>query len=106
MAMTHAFWRSKPVAQARISPAWREQCWAIVMLAVAAVGLNWATTGDHLIRTIGELYWPVAGLDLALLASAGLATIAARMLKQREQMKASSIASAHASGSMQVTNHV
>lgn len=106
IAMTHAFWRSKPVAQARISPAWREQCWAIAMLAIAAVALNWATTGDHLIRTIGELYWPVAGLDLALLASAGLAAIAARMLKQREQIKAPSIASAHASRSMQGTNHV
>ncbi len=106
MATTHAFWRSKPVAQARISPAWREQCWVIAMLAVAAVVLNWATTGDHLLRTIGELYWPVAGLDLALLASAGLAVIVARMLKQREHMRVSSIASEHASGNMQVTNHV
>jgi uncharacterized iron-regulated membrane protein len=100
IATAHAFWRSKPVAQAQISPAWREQCWAIAVLAVAAVLLNWATTGDHLIRTIGAFYWPVAGLDLALLASAGLAVTAANMLKQREHARAKSITPEHVRGNM------
>lgn len=84
IAMAHAFWRTAPVLQARIAPAWREQCWAVAVLAVAAVLLNWATTGDHLLRTIGSGYWPVAGLDLSLLASAALAIVAARRLRRRE----------------------
>ena len=55
------------------------------MLAVAAVALNWATTGDHLGRTLAAGYWPVAGLDLALLASAAIAALAARRLRLRER---------------------
>ena len=85
LTFVHAAWRSAPVRQARIAPAWREQCWAIVVLAVAAVLLNWATTGDHLVKTIGQGYWPVAGLDLSLLAAAALAALAARRLQRRER---------------------
>ena len=86
LAMGHAFWRSGPVAQARMSPAWREQCWTIAVLAVAAVLLNGMTTGHHLLRTLFiQPYWPVAGVDLSLLVSAGLAVVAARKLAQREQ---------------------
>ncbi len=83
LAFLHGLWRTAPVAQARIAPAWREQCWAIAVLAVAAVLLNWLTTGDHLLRTIGAGYWPVAGLDLAILSSAVIALLAARRLKRR-----------------------
>ena len=54
------------------------------MLAVAAVLLNWITTGDHLVKTIGTGYWPVAGLDLALLTSSALAVVAARKLRARD----------------------
>lgn len=86
LAMLHAFVRSGPVAQARMNPAWREQCWVIAGLSVAAVLLNWATTGDHLVKTIfTDTYWAVAGVDLSLLAGAGVAACAARMLAQREQ---------------------
>ena len=84
VALGHAFWRTAPVLQARIAPAWREQCWAIAGLAVAAVLSNWMTTGDHLLKTLAQPYWPVAGVDLALLVSAALAVIAARRLKARE----------------------
>ena len=52
-------------------------------MAVLAVGLNWATTGDHLAKTIANGYWPVAGVDLFLLISAVLAVVAARRLKLR-----------------------
>ena len=83
LALLHAFWRSAPVAQARANPAWREQCWAIAVLALAAVLLNWITTGDHLLRTLTAGYWPVAGVDLALLATAAIAAVAARRLGQR-----------------------
>ncbi|MFO6419026.1 PepSY-associated TM helix domain-containing protein [Hylemonella sp. W303a] len=84
LAMLHAFVRSAPVALGKINPAWRGQCWAVAALAVAAVLLNWITTGDHLLRTLATGYWPVAGVDLSLLVTAGLALLAARKLRQRE----------------------
>lgn len=84
LAMLHAFWRTAPVRAAKSAPAWREQCWTVAGLAIAAVLLNWVTTGDHLIKTLGQPYWPVAGLDLALLVSAGIAAMAALKLKRRE----------------------
>lgn len=84
IALAHAAWRSAPVQQARMSPAWREQCWAIVVLAVSAVLLNWITTGDHLIATLSAGYWPVAGVDLTILVGGAIALVAARRLKQRE----------------------
>ncbi len=82
-AMAHAFWRSAPVASGQPNPAWREQCWAVAAMAVLAVGLNWITTGDHLLKTVGEAYWPVAGVDLSLLVCAALAAVAARKLALR-----------------------
>jgi uncharacterized iron-regulated membrane protein len=86
VALGHGIWRTGPVRQARIAPAWREQCWAIAGLAVLAVLSNWATTGDHLLKTLGEGFWPVAGLDLSLLAAAGLAGMAALKLGRRERL--------------------
>jgi uncharacterized iron-regulated membrane protein len=86
LALAHALVRSAPVAQARMNPAWREQCWAIAALAVVAVALNALTTGDHLVKTVfSETYWAVAGVDLSLLASAAVAGWAARQLARREQ---------------------
>ena len=80
LAFAHAAWRSAPVAAAQPSPAWREQCVAIAMLAWAAVVLNAATTGDHLLATIARGDWPVAGLDLSLLiVGACAAGVAARL---------------------------
>lgn len=84
LAGLHGLWRTAPVAQARMAPAWREQCWAIATLAVAAVLLNWVSTGDHLLRTLAAGYWPVAGTDLALLACGGIAALAALRLRRRE----------------------
>jgi uncharacterized iron-regulated membrane protein len=85
LSFVHAAVRSAPVQLGRIAPAWREQCWAIAALAGAAVALNWAVTGDHLLETIGSGYWPVAGLDLALFASAVVAAFAALSLHRRER---------------------
>ena len=86
VAMLHALLRSAPVAQARMNPAWREQCWVIAALAVLAVTLNWITTGDHLAKTMfADPYWAVAGVDLSLLATAGVAAWAARRLARRER---------------------
>ncbi|KRA53941.1 peptidase [Pseudoxanthomonas sp. Root65] len=83
LAMLHAAWRSAPVARGLANPAWREQCAMIGLLALAAVLLNWITTGDHLLRTIGAGYWPVAGVDLTLLAGGVVAALTARRLKRR-----------------------
>lgn len=66
--------------------AWREQCWAISSIAVLAVGLNWITTDDHLGKTIlTDTFWPVAGVDLCLLAAAITALWAASKLIIRER---------------------
>jgi uncharacterized iron-regulated membrane protein len=88
LAALHAFWRSAPVAQGALSPAWREQCLGLAVLALLAVLLNWTSTGDHLGKTLFA-YWPVAGVDLALIAAAGLALWAACRLTRRERAKAS-----------------
>jgi len=84
LALLHAAWRSAPVARGLANPAWREQCAMIVVLACGAVLSNWITTGDHLLHTIRTGYWPVAGVDLALLAGGVIAGLAARTLKRRE----------------------
>lgn len=86
LALVHAIWRSAPVARGEFNPAWREQSWIVAILALAAAILNWITTGDHLFKTIfTDTYWPVAGVDLSLLAAALLAVIAARKLSKREK---------------------
>lgn len=66
----------------RNSRALREQCAAIAALAVAAVALNAATTGDHLLKTIANGHWPVAGMDLLLLTGAAVAAVTAARLPQ------------------------
>ncbi|AKC88113.1 peptidase [Pseudoxanthomonas suwonensis] len=93
LALLHAAWRSAPVAQGLPNPAWREQCWAIAVLAPAAVLANWISTGDHLLRTLAAGYWPVAGVDLALLAVAAIAAGAARRLGRRAGQQAAATAS-------------
>lgn len=62
--------------------AWREQCWVIAALALLAPVLNGVTTGDHLLKTVMEGYWPVAGMDLMLLVGAGIALAVARKLRR------------------------
>ncbi|MCP5198117.1 MAG: PepSY domain-containing protein [Gammaproteobacteria bacterium] len=85
LALLHAFWRSAPVAQSHMNPAWREQCWAIATLAITAVLLNRITTGAHLIKTLfTDPDWAVAGVDLSLLAAGAVAILAARTLARRE----------------------
>ncbi len=92
LALAHGLWRTAPVAQARIAPAWAEQCLAVAVLAVAAVLLNWVTTGDHLGRTLAAGYWPVAGVDLFLLGAAAMAFLAARALRRRSGVPSASAA--------------
>jgi uncharacterized iron-regulated membrane protein len=86
LAFGHAAWRSAPVSFAQPSPAWGEQCIAVAVLAWAAVALNAATTGDHLLRTLALGYWPVAGLDLALLLVGACAAGTAVKLRGRRHV--------------------
>ncbi|WP_089417811.1 PepSY-associated TM helix domain-containing protein [Vitreoscilla filiformis] len=88
LALLHALWRSGPVARGGMNPAWREQCRAVAGLCVAAVMLNAVTTGDHLLQTVFiETYWPVAGVDVSLLLTAGIAMGAARKLTRHEHQR-------------------
>lgn len=74
LTFAHAAVRSAPVARARHNPAWREQSFVIAVLALLAVAANWISTGDHLLQTLFVApYWPVAGVDLSLLATAAVA---------------------------------
>jgi len=80
LALAHAArWRALPQSL-RAHPAWVPQCWAIAALAVSAVLLNGISTGDHLLKTLSQPYWPVAGVDLALLVCAAIAAAVARRL--------------------------
>jgi len=82
--LVHALARAwQPHAGEDLGTAWREQAWASAFLALLAVVLNGALTGDHLLRTIGQANMAVAGTDLVLLASAALAVMAARRLRAR-----------------------
>jgi uncharacterized iron-regulated membrane protein len=86
LAMVHAFLRGIGAAPGRVNPAWREQCAMLSALSVAAVLLNAVTTGDHLLKTLFmDRYWPVAGVDVSLLATAGVAGWTARKLARRAQ---------------------
>lgn len=70
----HAAWRA--------GAAWREQAWAVAVLAVLAVALNWATTGHHLVHTLAAGLHAVAGMDLLLLALGALSAFVAHRLRR------------------------
>ncbi|WP_428679864.1 PepSY-associated TM helix domain-containing protein [Reyranella sp.] len=71
-------------AALRSRRAWSEQFGAIAALALAAVILNWITTGDHLGRSLGQAHlWPVAGMDILLIGSAATTAWAAFALGRR-----------------------
>jgi hypothetical protein len=61
------------------------QCRTLAGLALAAVALNWITTGDHLARSLTHRHlWAVAGMDLLLLTGAALAALGLRRRRARE----------------------
>jgi hypothetical protein len=68
---------------ARGRRAWADQCWLAAGAAVVAVALNWITTGDHLLRTLTDGKWAVAGMDLVLLAGGFAAAVTAWRLTRR-----------------------
>lgn len=90
--LVHGAIRSRAVATGGTSSAWAEQSWLVAALGVAAVMANWITTGDHLGRTIAQGYWPVAGVDLVLLAGSATAAWAGYRLTSRGTLRRPSAA--------------
>ena len=80
--LLHAALRSGPAMHMGFSLAWREQAWLAAALAAGAAVANWVTTGDNLLKTVSQGYWPVAGVDIILLVTAGAAGYAAVRLRQ------------------------
>ena len=67
---------------------WMWQSAMIGVLAFAAPLLNWITTGDHLLRTLSHRYlWPVAGMDMLLLAGAALGVLASVRLSRHARTR-------------------
>jgi uncharacterized iron-regulated membrane protein len=80
----------------RPSRAWIEQCWGVAVFAVAAVALNWITTGDYLVRSLAHRHlWPIAGMDMMLLVAAVIAALAARKLQRRAAGASAGAANVH-----------
>lgn len=61
-------------------PNLRRQLQVLALTCLALPLLNAATTGDHLLATVGGGDWAVAGVDLACLVAAALAWAGARRL--------------------------
>ena len=75
-SFAHGWWRP--------GRAWQEQFSLIALLAVAAVLLNWITTGDHLLRSFSHRHlWPIAGMDVLLLLGAATALSTAKRLRKK-----------------------
>jgi uncharacterized iron-regulated membrane protein len=64
----------------RAGAAWRDQAWAIAVLAPVAVLANWLSTGDHPLRALERGVPVVAGMDALLVLAGGVALWTARRL--------------------------
>jgi uncharacterized iron-regulated membrane protein len=71
-------------AWARPGKAWAEQSWMVMAGALAAALLNAITTGDTIWTAWARGQWGVAGMDMVLLAGAGIAAWAALRLGGRQ----------------------
>lgn len=82
LSFAHAVWRSKINSTLELNPAWREQCFAVALVALMAVLANWVTTGDHLIQTLFvEPYYAVAGVDAMLVLTSVVGFLVAQCLR-------------------------
>lgn len=85
--------------------AWREQAWSIVPLGLLAVVLNAATTPHHLLASFGQGLWAVAGMDVLLLATSGVAWVAARKLPANSALLVTKAQKAAAQASQSSAHH-
>lgn len=77
-------------ASVRQARAWKDQAWGIAGLSIAAVLLNWITTGHHPIAAINRDLWVIVGMDSMLLVCAVAAIYAARRLSRQISVPAPS----------------
>ncbi|MEM9878513.1 MAG: PepSY-associated TM helix domain-containing protein [Pseudomonadota bacterium] len=75
-------------ASVRGKAAWADQAMGIAILSVAAVLLNWTTTGDHIFSAASQGLWSVAGMDMVLLVSAAASVFAVAKLNGRARKAA------------------
>lgn len=87
-ATAHAVWRAPRAADGPALAAWREQCIAIAVLAVACVALNAVTTGDDPVTAWRAGRTAVAAMDVVMLAGAGIAATVARRLARAGRARA------------------
>lgn len=78
--------------------AWSQQSYAVALLALLAVALNWITTGDHLLHSLGSGLHAVAGMDLLLLLGGAIAWMTARQMQRRSAAPAPASRSARPTG--------
>lgn len=79
LTLVHSLGRALPRSRA-YDPhrAWGEHAALISLLAALAMALNGMMTGDHLLRTLQEGDWALAGVDLVLLLAAVIGAVSAR----------------------------
>ncbi len=74
----------------RAHAAWREQAWCIAALGILAVALNGYTTGQHLLVSIAQGPWAVAGMDALLLVASAISATTALHLSRKARRVAPS----------------
>lgn len=62
--------------------AWQEQAFAIGVLAMVAVLLNWTTTGHHPIAAANASLWQIVAMDLSIMTGGLVAVLSAKKLKK------------------------
>ena len=77
LTLLHAFARHKTRTLG-----WAEQCLIIALLGFSAVCANALTTGDHILRSLAEGNYAVAGMDILLILSSAIAAGAFIKLKK------------------------
>ena len=68
LTLLHAFARHKTSTLG-----WAEQCLLIALLGVSAICANAFSTGDHILRSLAEGHYAVAGMDILLILSSAIA---------------------------------
>jgi uncharacterized iron-regulated membrane protein len=76
MTLAQACWRP--------ATAWQQQLQFAAAMAMLAVLLNWLTTGAHLLHSLSSGSAAVAGMDLMLLAFAGMCLLGARRIARAQ----------------------